>query len=186
MFVLRMVTVFGQTTKKLSVSVLLVGATWLYRYIWKLRQEIKDIQLNSDQTIFILGERIKELLSINENPEIIQADTETLNDEDRIFAEKTKSFIETNISNSDLSVNDFALELGVSRTVLYARIKKIFDSSPNNLVLNMRIEHAKKLLLQSGAHISNTAYACGFSDPKYFSRCFKKLTGKSPSEYMNC
>ena len=168
------------------IAVLLVGATWLYRYIWKLRQEIKDIQLNSDQTIFILGERIKELLSINENPEIREADTETLNDEDRIFAEKTKSFIETNISNSDLSVNDFALELGVSRTVLYARIKKIFDSSPNNLVLNMRIEHAKKLLLQSGAHISNTAYACGFSDPKYFSRCFKKLTGKSPSEYMNC
>ena len=168
------------------IAVFLVGAGWLYRYIWKLRQEIKDIQLNSDQTIFILGERIKELLSINENPEIIQADTETLNDEDKIFAEKTKNFIETNISNSDLSVNDFALELGVSRTVLYARIKKIFDSSPNNLVLNMRIEHAKKLLLQSGAHISNTAYACGFSDPKYFSRCFKKLTGKSPSEYMNC
>lgn len=34
-------------------------------------------------------------------------------------------------------------------------------------------------------HISEIAYACGFSDPKYFSRCFKKLTGKSPSEYIN-
>lgn len=165
------------------MAVFLVGAGWLYRYIWKLRQEIKNIQLNKDQTIFILGERIKELLSINGNPEIIHADTEALNDEDKIFAEKTKNFIEANISNSDLSVNDFALELGVSRTVLYARIKKVFDSSPNNLVLNMRIEHAKRMLLHSGSHVSEIAYACGFSDPKYFSRCFKKLTGKSPSEY---
>ena len=151
-----------------------------------MRREIKDIQLNSDQTIYILGERIKELLSINADPEIIHEETERLNDDDRKFAERTKKFIESNISNSDLSVNDFAQELGVSRTVLYAKIKKVFDSSPNNLVLNMRIEYAKRMLLHSGAHISEIAYSCGFSDPKYFSRCFKKLTGKSPSEYMNC
>ena len=168
------------------IAVFFVGSGWLYRYILRLRREIKDIQLNSDQTIYILGERIKELLSINADPEIIHEETERLNDDDRKFAERTKKFIESNISNSDLSVNDFAMELGVSRTVLYAKIKKVFDSSPNNLVLNMRIEYAKRMLLHSGAHISEIAYSCGFSDPKYFSRCFKKLTGKSPSEYMNC
>lgn len=167
------------------IAVIMIFAAWLYRYIMKLRREIKDIQLNSNQTIFILGERIKELLSINEDPEIIHEDTDKLNDDDKVFAEKTRKFIDANIANANLSVNDFAMELGVSRTILYAKIKKIFDSSPNNLLLNIRIEHAKRMLLHSDSHISEIAYACGFSDPKYFSRCFKKLTGKSPSEYTS-
>ena len=79
---------------------------------------------------------------------------------------------------------DLAREMNVSRTLLFVRMKKIFDSSPNNYLLNMRINHAKELLGVKGVRVSDVAYQCGFSDPKYFSRCFKKLTGYLPKDYL--
>jgi AraC-like DNA-binding protein len=51
-------------------------------------------------------------------------------------------------------------------------------------VLNQRIERSKKLLRQPNAYITDIAYRCGFADPKYFSKCFKKLTGQTPSEFQ--
>ena len=103
--------------------------------------------------------------------------------DDSLFAQKIKSFIEENINNPDLSVQDLAQSMNVSRTILFVRMKNIFDSSPNNYVLNTRINYAKKLLMQSGIRVSDVAYQCGFSDPRYFSRCFKKLVGMLPKEY---
>ena len=94
-----------------------------------------------------------------------------------------KAYVEENLSNESLSVTDFAREMAVSRTVLFARMKSVFNTSPNNYILNQRIEQAKKLLLPN-AYIADVAYRCGFSDAKYFSRCFKKLTGMTPSEYQ--
>lgn len=154
-------------------------------YIRKLQDEIKDIRLTSNEKIAILGDRVRELLSISEPVE--KAETETGNPQltkaDREFAEKVEAFVSENIANPDLAVKDMAEALFVSRTVLYARIKKIFNCSPNNLVLNMRIDKAKQLLDEGDALVAEVAYGCGFSDPKYFSRCFKKLTGKNPTEW---
>ena len=47
----------------------------------------------------------------------------------------------------------------------------------------MRIQHAEHLIRNSTQNFSQIAYAVGFSDPKYFSKCFKKETGLTPSEY---
>ena len=50
-------------------------------------------------------------------------------------------------------------------------------------MLQLRISKAKKLISSSGLSITDVCYTCGFSDPNYFARIFKKKVGCSPSEY---
>ena len=155
------------------------------RYIQMLKRELKDVQLTSKEQVEVLGARLKEMLPITETVREIREDhAEQLGEDDRVFAERLKNYIEKNISNANLSVQDIAYEMNVSRTVLFVRMKHIFDSSPNNYLLNTRINYAKRLLSESSTRVSDVAYRCGFSDPKYFSRCFKKLTGMLPKEYV--
>ena len=87
------------------------------------------------------------------------------------------------ISNSELSVDSFAQAMGMSRSVFYLNMKRVFGSTPNNFIQEARMARAKELLRTRSGNVSEVAYRCGFSDPKYFSRCFKKATGVSPSEY---
>lgn len=174
---------------------MMLFAVWAtFRYIRTLKQELKDVKLTSMEQIEVLGARIKELLPISETVKEIHEErlmagepgsgmSQQLSTEDYQFAQKLKAYIEKNINNPDLTVQDLAQAMNVSRTILFVRTKKIFDSSPNNYVLNTRINYAKKLLRQPGRRVSDAAYQCGFSDPKYFSRCFKKLVGLLPKEF---
>lgn len=152
------------------------------KYIRTLKRELKDVRLTSKEQIELLGARIKEMLPINEEVKEIQEGNDQLSQEDQLFATRLKAFVEENISNSELSVMDIAQAMNVSRTILFVRTKQIFNSSPNNYVLNTRINYAKRLLQQPDIRVSEVAFKSGFSDPKYFSRCFKKLTGKLPKE----
>ena len=55
--------------------------------------------------------------------------------------------------------------------------------SPVDFLRHVRIQRAEELIKRSNYPVSQIAYAVGFSDPKYFSKCFKKETGMTPSEY---
>ena len=165
-------------------ALLLIIVLSTIRYIRMLKRELKDVRLTSKEQIEVLGAQLKELLPITESiKKIHEESAEQLNADDRQFAERLKNFVEGNLNNADLSVQDMANEMNVSRSVLFVRMKRIFDSSPNNYLLNTRITYAKKLLQEPDARVSDVAYRCGFSDPKYFSRCFKKLTGCLPKDY---
>ena len=165
------------------LALFLFCVAWVIRYIRRLQDEIKDIRLTHKEQIEMLGSRIKELLPTLETPEEIHEKVSQMSEDDLIFSQKLKAYVENNVDNSELSVSDIASAMNVSRTVLYARVRTLFDSTPNNYVLNTRIEYAKRLLTRDKVPVSDVAYRCGFSNPKYFSRCFKKLTGKRPSEY---
>lgn len=168
----------------LILAFVMLGFYRVVSYIHRLENEIKHIRLTSNERIQVLTERIKEQLSIGETIEKITNTEKIEDDEDQRFADKVKSYLQENLSNSDLSVNDFASEMAMSRTVLYARMKSVFGTTPNNYLTNMRIDEAKRQLLKPNAYITDIAYRCGFSDPKYFSRCFKKVVGMSPSDYQ--
>ena len=170
----------------LLLTLLVIGIYRVVRYIRRLQNEIKDIRLTSNQRIEVMSERIRELLSIREKIEAVSEQQEHIeNNEDHRFSEHIRTYISDHLADSDLSVQDIANEMAVSRTVLFARMKSVFGTSPNNYLLNRRIERAKELLRQPGAYIADVAYRSGFSDPKYFSRCFKKLTGMTPTEFQN-
>ena len=97
--------------------------------------------------------------------------------------EKLMAFLEDHISDPELKIDDMAAALNQSRTVFYKNIKHIAEMSPNDFLRHVRMQRAENLIRMSEKNVSTIAYEIGFTDPKYFSKCFKKHTGMSPSEY---
>ena len=104
---------------------------------------------------------------------------------DQFFMQDLQSFVEKNIDNPDLSINDFAKGLCMGRTRFTKKIKQLFDLTPVMFVQTMRIQRARQLLSDPGLNVSDVAYRTGFNDPKYFTRCFKKYYGITPREFAS-
>lgn len=104
-------------------------------------------------------------------------------DEDEEMMSRLMDFIEKHIGEENLRPEDMASALNLGRTVFYNRLKQLVGVTPIEFLRQVRIQRAMQLMTLSRKSVSEIAYAVGFSDPKYFSKCFKKETGMSPSEY---
>ncbi|TAJ14507.1 hybrid sensor histidine kinase/response regulator [Marinilabiliaceae bacterium JC017] len=103
---------------------------------------------------------------------------------DEEFLEKIRTYIINNIDNPELSVEATASEIGISRPVLYRKIKSLTDLSPQKFLMTIKLKEAARIMKEEKRNISETAYMIGFSDPKYFSQIFKKHFGMTPSQYL--
>ncbi|MBI9062688.1 MAG: response regulator [Marinilabiliaceae bacterium] len=103
---------------------------------------------------------------------------------DQEFLEKIRSYVITNLDNPELSVEATASEVGISRPVLYRKIKSLTDLSPQQFLMTIKLKEAARIMKEERRNISETAYMIGFSDPKYFSQIFKKHFGMTPSQYL--
>ena len=103
---------------------------------------------------------------------------------DEQFMQQLMAYIEDNIENPDLSVDDLAHEMALSRSVFFRKIKALVGYSPINFLQVIRIKRAMQLMQTKNFSVAEVAYKVGYTDPKYFSRSFKKITGKSPSVYL--
>lgn len=102
---------------------------------------------------------------------------------DRVFIEKVTEFVLANIENENLSVNDLAKDLNMSRFTLIRRFKKVNDSTPNVFIQKIRLEKAKEMIRNKVANVTEIAYKVGFGSTTYFSYSFKKEFGVTPKEY---
>ena len=93
------------------------------------------------------------------------------------------SFINENLSNENLVIEDIAEELNISKSKLYRNIKNTSGISANQLIRKLRIERSKELLLKSNFSISEICYNVGFSSPSYFTKRFKEYTGMVPKQF---
>lgn len=98
---------------------------------------------------------------------------------------RVMQFIEEHISDGSIGVGDMAAAAAVSRSGLQRKLKQTMGITPQELLSEARIKRACQLLQQTDKPVAEIAYACGFNEPKYFSRCFKQSTGKTPSEFKN-
>ncbi|WP_169311977.1 hybrid sensor histidine kinase/response regulator transcription factor [Pseudopedobacter saltans] len=105
---------------------------------------------------------------------------------DNRFIEKVLHLLEENIGNPNFGVNDFASEIGMSTPIFYKKIKAITGLTVNNFMKSFRLKRALQLMEQKRGTISEIAYNVGFTDPKYFSKEFKKQFGKTPTEFISC
>ena len=111
------------------------------------------------------------------------ADPEDIPTEDDLLMKRVLAYMEENIGNSDVTLDDIAQAVAVSRTSLHRKMKQLTGSSPMDFLREARIRKSVKMLSSGSKNISEIAYDCGFSDPKYFSKCFKSATGLTPTEY---
>ena len=103
---------------------------------------------------------------------------------DEKLIERAVRYIDDHMTRTDLSVEELAAELGMSRVHLYKRLKQITGKTPIEFIRLLRLKRSAQLLRESQLNISEIAYRCGFNNPKYFSRYFKEEFGVLPSVYQ--
>lgn len=104
---------------------------------------------------------------------------------DESFMQQVMAFMEEQMDNPDLIIDDFANKLLMSRSIFYRKLKSIVGVTPVDFIGEIRVKRAAQLIESDMYNFSQIAYMTGFSDPKYFSKCFKKHMGMTPSEYKN-
>jgi AraC-like DNA-binding protein len=124
--------------------------------------------------------KLKELFRENQTFGEIKA---SVSDIDKDFITQFHKFIEENIANSELNVDDMGKELGLSRVQLYRKLKSLTNYAPNELVRIIRLRTAANLLETTDQNVSEIAYAAGFTSPSYFTKCFRDYFNESPSDY---
>ncbi len=98
------------------------------------------------------------------------------------FLARFREVVEARMEDSEVSVDDLAAEMSLSRVQLYRKIKTITGSSPVELLRSTRLKRAYQMLLTTDKSVSEVAYAVGFTAPSYFSKCFKEEYGMVPGD----
>ena len=102
--------------------------------------------------------------------------------EDEAFMKRAMKFIEEHLGDADINIGDMADATATSRSGLNRKMKLLLGVTPLDFIREARIRKACQLLKQ-GLAVNDVAYSCGFSDPKYFAKCFKVEIGMTPKEY---
>lgn len=102
---------------------------------------------------------------------------------DEKFLEKIMAFIEKNIAEPELSVEELGNVAGMSRVTLYRKIKALTNQTAIEFIRSVRLKRAAQLLQQNKFNVSEVAYMVGFSDVDYFRRWFKEEFNLTPKEY---
>lgn len=132
--------------------------------------------------------RIAELLNKNLRHQAVMSRTVSsevqIKDEDADFIKRLSIDIEKHISESEYDLSALSEHLGMSKSTLNRRIKAVTGMTPLDFIRNIKIKQACQLLITTKLPVSEIAYKVGFTNPKYFTRCFKEETGMTPSDYF--
>lgn len=97
---------------------------------------------------------------------------------------KAMGILQQSYSKAEFSIEELTQELQVSKIKCYRLFKDNLDKSPMELLVELRMQRAKSLIQSNtGMTISEISFECGYNDPKYFSKTFKKTFGITPSAY---
>ena len=99
-----------------------------------------------------------------------------------LFITRFKDVVEARLTDSDISVEDLAADMNLSRVQLYRKVKAVTGSSPVELLRTARLNRAYQLLFTTDKSVSEVAYAVGFTAPSYFTKCFKEEYGMVPGD----
>ena len=109
-----------------------------------------------------------------------------VDDEDSELIERLKEFIEFNISNAKLSIPELASVVAMSDRQLYRKTSEICGMTPNQLIMEVRLQTARKLLLSGEiVKLSQLAMEVGIGTPAYLSKMFYQRFGKRPTDYIS-
>ena len=137
-----------------------------------LRASISSLLVNRDN--------VRKALS---RSPVIPVSSIAVTDADKSFIEDIYRIIAQNYSNTEFRMDDMASELHMSRTQFYRKIQGVLDMTPNDLLRLERLKHAAALLKTGRLRVSEVCYMTGFSSPSYFSKCFLKQFGVTPTDY---
>lgn len=141
--------------------------------LWNLRPEDVPIVQESSET--------------QNTPEVAEETEDNVAEESEpaavsVFITRFKEVVEARLADSDISVEDLASDMNLSRVQLYRKVKTVTGSSPVELLRTARLNRAYQILLTTDKSVSEVAYAVGFTAPSYFTKCFKEEYGMVPGD----
>ena len=157
-------------------------AEQLLNPIRKVLEESEDPKLLQTRIRNILDNQERYKQSVTKS---VEADKEEVMKNTRPFMERVMEIMERNYTNSEFGVQEFCDALGMSRSVVSKHLNAEVGVPAGQFIRNYRLNMAKELLFAKtgNRNITEIAYTVGFNDPKYFTRCFTKMFGKSPSAF---
>lgn len=114
---------------------------------------------------------------------VIKPSDITVTSEDEALIKRAAEVVERNMENGDFSVQELAIEIGLSSRQLQRRLREIADQSPVEFIRKLRLQRAAQLLEARYGNVSEVAYRVGFTSLSYFAKCFKEEFGMSPSVF---
>ena len=165
----------------IGVTILLV-ITIVLLYLYHLRK----VKLQQEHVVSALWNMERDAVpAVAENTE---ATDNSSTDEtpstvaESAFLVRFREVVEARLEDSEVSVDDLAAEMNLSRVQLYRKVKQITGSSPVELLRTTRLKRAYQMLLTTDKSVSEVAYAVGFTAPSYFTKCFKEEYGMVPGD----
>ena len=148
--------------------------------ICRLRANIRMLVENR----MVLRERVKLFLSDAVFPMVpTKEEMETENTE-QIFMDKVNKILEKNLSTDKYTIDKLSIDIGMSRTAFYSRIREITGNPPENYIYSFKMDRALKLLASQQYTVSEIAGMLGYCDAKYFGKKFKDFYHVCPTDYI--
>jgi AraC-like DNA-binding protein len=124
----------------------------------------------------------------SQNAAVVDGDVSASNaitPQDEQFLMKIRDFIHRNIDDGEMTVDDVVAQTTYSRRLFYNKIKSLTSLAPVDFIREVRLRYAASLLQAQDCRIKEITYMVGFSDIRYFTKCFRELFGVTPSHYRS-
>ena len=148
---------------------------------------------STNEIIIILGEtnaRLQRCGTLEEMKEVVtrycqyavECISESNKRDESELIQRIRNYIKENYAKN-ITLQSLAKEVYLSPAYICLLFKQETDETVINYLTEVRMDQAKSLLRRKDLRISSVGEEVGYTDPKYFSRIFKKFTGQTPSEY---
>ena len=148
--------------------------------ICRLRANIRMLVENR----MVLRERVKLFLSDAVFPMVPTKEEMETENTDQIFMDKVNKILEKNLSTDKYTIDKLSIDIGMSRTAFYSRIREITGNPPENYIHSFKMDRALKLLASQQYTVSEIAGMLGYCDAKYFGKKFKDFYHVCPTDYI--
>lgn len=148
--------------------------------ICRLRANIRMLVENR----MVLRERVKLFLSDAVFPMVPTKEEMETENTDQIFMDKVNKILEKNLSTDKYTIDKLSIDIGMSRTAFYSRIREITGNPLENYIYSFKMDRALKLLASQQYTVSEIAGMLGYCDAKYFGKKFKDFYHVCPTDYI--
>ncbi len=175
---------------KMLYVIIFLGILYAVKRYYELRNKALSLHTMVNQLLEEYNNRSAQAQDAGREKEPTGADiyhlppSEIL-DSDQQMMMKLMDYLSEHIGDSELKIEELADAVNLSRSVFYGKLKAKVGMTPVEFLKHIRIQKAEELIVRTKDPFSQIAYTVGFTDPKYFTKCFKKATGMTPSEYRN-
>ena len=178
LFVILVIYIYNRWAARLKR----IEAEQLLNPIRKVLEESDDPRQLQGRIQNILDNQQRYRQSVSKS---VEADKEEVLRNNRPLMDRVMALMEQRYMDSEFGVQEFCEALGMSRSIASKHLNAEAGMPVGQFIRNYRLNMAKELLSEKtgNRNITEIAYKVGFNDPKYFTRCFTKMFGVSPSSY---